>query len=156
MKFLVSNYSCLQNPMTRGLPPPDPHSLCPLSSTEFVEPPPPNKIPGYATDCRGVSRGINMSPKWLGYYTLRISMALDVWQTRTYFAKAIKAQITEQNSLTRRPASLKAQRIEKCLEWIFYCGPFYAMTQSFVWLSVCGKLSSIRDSCLLWVLFYPW
>ena len=33
-----------------GLPPPDPRSLCPLSSTEFVEPPPsPNKIPGYAT-----------------------------------------------------------------------------------------------------------
>jgi len=24
-----------------GLPPPDPPSLCPLSSTEFVEPPPP-------------------------------------------------------------------------------------------------------------------
>jgi hypothetical protein len=34
--------------MTRGLPPPDPRSLCPLSSTEFVEPPP-KKIPGYAT-----------------------------------------------------------------------------------------------------------
>ena len=33
-------------PLTKGLPPPDPH---PLSSTEFVEPPPPNKIPGYAT-----------------------------------------------------------------------------------------------------------
>jgi len=31
--------------LTRGLPPPDP---CPLSSTEFEEPP--NKIPGYATD----------------------------------------------------------------------------------------------------------
>jgi len=27
-------------PLTRGLPPPDPHSPCPLSSTEFVEPPP--------------------------------------------------------------------------------------------------------------------
>jgi len=40
IKFLVSNYSCLQNPWLRGLPPPDPHSLCPLSSTEFVEPPP--------------------------------------------------------------------------------------------------------------------
>jgi hypothetical protein len=26
-------------PLTRWLPPPDPHSLCPLSSTEFVEPP---------------------------------------------------------------------------------------------------------------------
>jgi len=35
-------------PLTKGLPPPDPRSLCPLSSTEFVEPPP-NKIPGYAT-----------------------------------------------------------------------------------------------------------
>ena len=35
-------------PLSRGLPPPDPHSLSPLSSTEFVEPPP-KKIPGYAT-----------------------------------------------------------------------------------------------------------
>jgi len=50
MKFLVPNYSCLQNPWLGGLPPPDPHCLCPLSSTEFVEPPTlPNKIPGYAT-----------------------------------------------------------------------------------------------------------
>jgi len=48
MKFLV--HTKLQMPpetLTRGLPPPDPHSLCPLSSTEFVDPPPrPNKIPG--------------------------------------------------------------------------------------------------------------
>ena len=28
-------------PLTRRLPPPDPRSLCPLSSTEFVEPPTP-------------------------------------------------------------------------------------------------------------------
>jgi len=41
MKFLVPNYSCLQTILTRGLPPPHPRSLCPLSSTEFVEPPPP-------------------------------------------------------------------------------------------------------------------
>jgi hypothetical protein len=43
-------------PLTRGLPPPNPHSLCPLSSTEFVDTPPPTpwkKIPGYATE--GVS-----------------------------------------------------------------------------------------------------
>ena len=46
MKFLVPNYSCLQNPWLVGY-----SSLCPLSSTEFVElPPPPNKIRGYATD----------------------------------------------------------------------------------------------------------
>jgi hypothetical protein len=36
-------------PLTRGLLPPDPHSFCPLSSPEFVEPPL-KKIPGYATE----------------------------------------------------------------------------------------------------------
>ena len=40
MKFLVPNYKLPPEPLTRGLPPPDPHSLSPLSSTEFVEPPP--------------------------------------------------------------------------------------------------------------------
>ena len=40
MKFLVPNYSCLQNLWIGGYRPPDPRSLCPLSSTEFVEPPP--------------------------------------------------------------------------------------------------------------------
>jgi hypothetical protein len=28
------------NPLTRGLPPPDPRSVCPLSSTKFFEPSP--------------------------------------------------------------------------------------------------------------------
>ena len=43
MKFLVPNYSCLQNPWLggRGLPPPQIPVLCPLPSSEFVEPPPP-------------------------------------------------------------------------------------------------------------------
>ena len=39
MKFLVPNYSCLQNPWLGGYCPPDPRSLCLLSSTAFVEPP---------------------------------------------------------------------------------------------------------------------
>ena len=39
MKFVIPNYSCLQNSWLGGLPPPDPRSVCPLSSTEFVEPP---------------------------------------------------------------------------------------------------------------------
>ena len=46
MKFLVPNYSCLQNPWLWGLPPQDPRSLCPLSSTEFVNPPPRTKFLG--------------------------------------------------------------------------------------------------------------
>jgi len=41
MKFLVANYSCLQNPWLGGLPPTDPRSLRSLSSTEFVETPTP-------------------------------------------------------------------------------------------------------------------
>ena len=43
MKFLVSNYSCLQNPWLGGYRPSDPRSLCPLSATEFVEFPPPQQ-----------------------------------------------------------------------------------------------------------------
>ena len=46
MKFLVPNYSCLQNPWLRGLQPPDLRSLCPLSSTEFVDPPTRTKFLG--------------------------------------------------------------------------------------------------------------
>jgi len=46
MEFLVCTKLQLSpEPLTIGLPPPDPRSLCPLSSAEFVEPPP-NKIPG--------------------------------------------------------------------------------------------------------------
>jgi hypothetical protein len=45
MKFLVPNYSCIQNPLTRGPLPPDPHSLCPQLNLLN----PPNKIPGYTT-----------------------------------------------------------------------------------------------------------
>jgi hypothetical protein len=50
IRIRVSPICKLSEPLTRGLPPPDPRSLCPLSSTEFVElPSPPYKIPGYAT-----------------------------------------------------------------------------------------------------------
>jgi len=45
MKFLVPNYSCLQNPWLAGYRPP-----ISVLSTEFVETPRPNKIPGYTTD----------------------------------------------------------------------------------------------------------
>ena len=51
MKFLVQNYSCLQNPWLVSYAP-DPPSVCSLSSTEFVETI--ENIPGYAT-CPGYS-----------------------------------------------------------------------------------------------------
>jgi len=47
MKFLVPNYSCLQNPWLGGCRPQIPF----LSVLNWIcWPPPPNKIPGYATD----------------------------------------------------------------------------------------------------------
>ena len=55
MKFLVPNYSCLQNHWLggRGLPPPDPRSL--FSVLNWICWTPPNKISGYATA---------QNPKW--------------------------------------------------------------------------------------------
>jgi len=49
MKFLVPNYSCLQNPWLGGYRSQIPvlSVLCP--ELNLLNPPPPNKIPGYAT-----------------------------------------------------------------------------------------------------------
>ena len=49
MKFLVPNYSCLQNPWLGGYHPQDPNSLCPQLNL-LNSPPSPKKIPGYATE----------------------------------------------------------------------------------------------------------
>ena len=48
--FLYQITAASRTPGLGGYRPPDPGSLRPLSSTEFVEPPPPsNKILGYVT-----------------------------------------------------------------------------------------------------------
>jgi len=44
MKFLVPNYSCLQNTLNMGLPTPDPSSLCP--QLNLLNPPPRTKFLG--------------------------------------------------------------------------------------------------------------
>ena len=50
MKFFVSKLQPPPEPppepLTRWLPPPDPRSVCPLSSAEFVDPPPRTKFLG--------------------------------------------------------------------------------------------------------------
>ena len=52
IKFLVPNYSCLHNPWLGGYRPQIPilSVLCPLLN--LLNPPPPNRIPGYATASR--------------------------------------------------------------------------------------------------------
>jgi len=54
IKFLVPNYSCIQNPWLRGYCPQIPvlSVLCP--QLNLLNPPPTNKIPGYTTDVMGV------------------------------------------------------------------------------------------------------
>ena len=57
MKFLVPNYSCLQNPCLGGYRPQIPvlSVLCP--QLNLLNPLPPKKIPGYATgDCDSGNR----------------------------------------------------------------------------------------------------
>jgi len=55
MKFLVSNYSCLQNPwLEGGLPPPDPRSLCP--QLKLLNPLPPEQN-SWVQHCMPLWRG---------------------------------------------------------------------------------------------------
>jgi len=48
MKFLVPNYSCLQNPWVGCYRPQIPFLSVLCSQLNLLNPPPPNKIPGYA------------------------------------------------------------------------------------------------------------
>jgi len=49
MKFLVPNYSYIQNPRRRGYRPRIPVLSVLCTQLNFLTPPPPNKIPGYVT-----------------------------------------------------------------------------------------------------------
>ena len=49
MKFLVPNYSYLQNPLLGGYCPQIPVLFVLCSELYLLNPSPPNKVPGYAT-----------------------------------------------------------------------------------------------------------
>ena len=71
MKFLVQNYSCLQNPWLGATAPRSRFSLS--SALNWIcWTPPPNKIPGYVTECRR-STGYQ-------YYWFRVNCyVLGIW-----------------------------------------------------------------------------
>jgi len=62
--------------VTRGLPPPYPRSLCPLSSTEFFDPP--NKILGYAIDYRCIMLGLWFNHSF--FYSAKLWAGRIVWK----------------------------------------------------------------------------
>ena len=65
MEFLVPNYRCLQNPWLGGYRTPDPRSvLCPQLN---LLNPPPEKIPGYATDKVDIFYGSRDRPACCNY-----------------------------------------------------------------------------------------
>ena len=82
MKFIVPNYGCLQNPWIGGYAP-NPRSLCPLSSTEFVEPPTPRKkIRGYAT---GLGKEKTTASKEIIWKTNECSVMENIFQCLVWF-----------------------------------------------------------------------
>ena len=76
MKFLVPNYSCLQNHWLGGYWPQIPvlSILCPLSSTEFVEPPPRTKFLGKPLSSTTIQRETTVAFPW------QVSVGLYCWQ----------------------------------------------------------------------------
>ena len=134
IKFLVSNDSCLQNPWLGGLQPADPRSLCPLSSTEFVEPPPRTKFLGtplqhalifHQRRCKNIKTSRNkMSmtnalsefenhslPNWVSFYGGNYNTVID---TRLVVITDVNCYLHRQQSWIRRPSKLRRHCI--------YCG----------------------------------
>ena len=85
IKTILPNYSCLQNPWLGGYRPPDPRFLCPLSSTEFVNLPSPNKIPWYATAvCAPPPQPPGTDSCLSSYFEERCCRSHKVWRCKIY------------------------------------------------------------------------
>jgi hypothetical protein len=69
-------------PLTKGLPPPDPRSLCPLSSTQFVEPPLPEKN-SWVRHClcspKSFVPAILKHPRWDRQHAPKLRWILSTW-----------------------------------------------------------------------------
>ena len=82
--FLYQITAASRAPNQGGYRPPDPRSLCPVSSTEFVETPSPYKIHGYATGFLQPTRDVFNKPLFhlrglcsLSYHANRMNAKLD-------------------------------------------------------------------------------
>ena len=87
-------------PMTTGLPPPDPRSLCPLSSTEFVEPPPPPEQNSWVRHCvvgAGFWSSLEKSQATKGYgsWCNTVPNAKHIWIHQLCVAQASSATLAE-------------------------------------------------------------
>jgi hypothetical protein len=82
MKFLVPNYCCLQNPWLWGYRPQIPvlSVLCPQLNL-LNPPPPPNKIPGYATALKKTDAIPNqLYWKWIAQGYCEITAGWRTWR----------------------------------------------------------------------------
>ena len=105
MKFIVSNYSCLQNPWIGGYAPRSPFSL---SSTEFVEPPlPPRRKNCWVRHCLSVPCTLGKGGQG------RISCI--VWSFLLYFFRT--ASLLSPNSQFCQPCTHPFSRGRVVEEW---------------------------------------
>ena len=135
MKFLVPNYSCLQNPSRVGYRLLDPRSLCP--QLNLLNPPPPNKIPGYATDAylRPLNNHQHFSPLllytckiyvwtrlrssifWLGYCFTGTPCTRTSYKYRTHHIHTFYPRVDPHVSIWNLPASFSSTLTSKFQCW---------------------------------------
>ena len=147
MKFLVPNYSCLQNPWLGSYLPPYTRSVCPLSSTEFVEPLP-NKIRGYATATMCTEKSQNSSSEATEY------------ARRSLLLSCLLRTSLLQNTFKRKPAlkfvkMWEANTTHIILHQCLTQEHFLAFGQSH-WPRSLRRWSAAAGLLGLWVRIPPW
>jgi hypothetical protein len=112
-------------PLTRGLQPPDPRSLCPLSSSEFVEP---------AERNSWVSHWVHEGAKSAALYPT-IAM---IWQCSENYAGRASLTLAVRDKAFRR----KSSHLSACGK-VFLCQPYTVVTTCVE----SGALFSVRVFC---------
>jgi len=100
MKFLVPNYTCLQNPWLGGYGPQIPVLSVLCLQLNFLNPPQPaNKIPGYATGYRDINMFLNNTCTYLLNWTIT---KLDTLERRILLSHSCAGNPRLQSALVLR------------------------------------------------------